>query len=141
MKEIKWQEDFNILVKDMDEPRQFLAEKLSEFLKKVSKKPSASQIEDLNALIDGFRMHFVKEEKILNKYKYPEVDLHRKEHKKYLRCLVKLRRKMSEDPSTAEEEHIDLIGDTYFKHLDQSDKEYAPFIRLKRKIEQHSVRR
>jgi hemerythrin len=141
MREIVWKDDFNILIKDMDEPRKFLAEKLSEFLLGVAKRPKIAHIEELNALIDGFRMHFTKEEKLLSKYKYPEADIHRAEHRRYLRHLIKLRRKMSEDPSNADKESIDTIGKVYHQHIEESDVEYAAFVRLKRMIERHSTRR
>lgn len=141
MKEIVWEDGFNISIKDMDEPRKFLAEKLSEFLKGVSKRPKLAHIEELNSLIDGFRIHFSREEKLLVKYKYPETEMHKGEHKKYLRQLVKLRRTMSEDPSNADKASIELIGETYYQHLKVSDLEFAAFIRLKRMIEKHSLRR
>lgn len=141
MKEILWKDEFDVLIREIDEPRQFLAEKLSEFLTSVSKRPKVAHIEELNALIDGFRMHFVKEERLLAKYKYPESDLHKNEHKLYLRLLVQLRRRMSEDPSLAENEMIEKIGDSYNTHISESDPEFAPFVRLKRMIERHSIRK
>ncbi|MGE4520034.1 MAG: bacteriohemerythrin [Desulfobacteraceae bacterium] len=141
MKEIKWKSEFDVLIKDLDEPRKFLAEKLNDVLKKLSKKPGTFNIEELNAIIDGFRMHFAKEEKLLARYRYPEVDLHRKEHKSYLRCLVKLRRKIAEDPETPENEMVEHIADVYCDHIGKCDKEYAPYLRLRKKIEAHSLRK
>jgi hemerythrin-like metal-binding protein len=141
MKEIKWQNEYSVLLKDIDEPRRFLAEKLSSFLTRISQNPSAEHIEELNALIDGFRIHFAKEEKILSKYKYPEVDIHRKEHKSYLRSLIRLRRKISEDPADADDETLNYLGDFFADHMSFNDQHYAPFIRLKKKIETHSLRK
>lgn len=141
MEEIKWEKEFDILIKDLDEPRKFLADKLSEVLKNISTNPGSSNIEDLNAVIDGFRIHFGREEKLLAKYGYPEVDLHRKEHKSYVRYLIKLRRKLAENPDLAENEMVKEIADVYREHLSKSDKEYAPYLRLKKKIEVHSLRK
>ncbi|MDY0360189.1 MAG: hemerythrin domain-containing protein [Desulforegulaceae bacterium] len=141
MKEIKWKKEFDIFIKDIDEPRKFLAEKLNEVLTKISKRPGTFNIEELNSIIDGFRMHFSREEKLLAKYRYPEVDIHRKEHKSYLRCLIKLRRKLSEDPLVTDTEMIDHIAEVYCNHIGQCDKEYAPYLRLRKKIEAHSLRK
>ena len=141
MKEIVWKDEFNILIHEMDEPREFLAEKLSDFLMGVSIRPRIAHVEELNALIDGFRIHFSREEKLLAKYKYPETDIHRSEHKKYLRCLIKLRRKMSEDPSNADKQSIEHLGDFYCSHIKDSDQEYASFLRLKKMIERHNIKK
>ncbi|MCB9481727.1 MAG: hemerythrin domain-containing protein [Desulfobacteraceae bacterium] len=141
MKEIKWKNEFDVLIKDLDEPRKFLAEKLNDVLKKISKRPGSFNIEELNSIIDGFRIHFSREEKLLAKYRYPEVDLHRKEHKSYLRCLIKLRRRLAEDPETTDNEMVDHIADVYSDHICNCDKEYAPYLRLRKKIEAHSLRR
>jgi hemerythrin len=141
MKEIKWKNEFDVFIKDLDEPRKFLAEKLNEVLIKISKRPGSFNIEELNSIIDGFRMHFSREEKLLAKYRYPEVDLHRKEHKSYLRCLIKLRRRLSEEPDTTDHEMIEHIAEVYSAHIGQCDKEYAPYLRLRKKIETHNLRR
>lgn len=133
MKEIKWKKEFDIFIKDVDEPRKFLTERLNEVLKKICKRPGSFNIEELNAIIDGFRMHFSKEEKLLAKYKYPEVDLHRKEHKSYLRCLIKLRRRLCEAPESPDEEMADYIADVYCDHISNCDKEYAPYLRLRKR--------
>ncbi|PID77773.1 MAG: hypothetical protein CSB21_03505 [Deltaproteobacteria bacterium] len=141
MEKLVWKEEFNICLKEMDESREFLINHLGSLLAKIAEKPSANHIEALNELIDGFRIHFGKEEKLLVKYKYPEADIHKKEHKSCLRSLVKLRRQLSEEAIDENIELINIIIENYSTHLDESDPCYAPFIRLKKKIEFDNIKK
>jgi len=138
---IDWKEGYKIGIKDMDEPREFLTEKLNCFLAKISKKIKSEYIEDLNQLIDGFRMYFSKEEQMLAKVKFPELDEHKSYHRDYLRKLIRLRRQMSDETLTPIKDDFFVLASLYAEHMLINDLEFAPFIRLKRMIESHSIKK
>ncbi|PMP93301.1 MAG: hypothetical protein C0169_07945 [Thermodesulfobacterium geofontis] len=87
--------------------------------------------EALDSLIDYFDKHFAFEEKLMEKYQYPEINIHREEHKNFKEALNKILQNPNEEINFLEV--LKFFKNWWFNHILTMDKKYGPFLEAKMK--------
>jgi len=82
------------------------------------------------------RYFFSKEEEYLKKSGYPEINSHAKEHRKFIKTTISLRRQVTEDKDNLTYESIKQMRDWLVDHIITSDLLYVPFLRTTRYIKE-----
>jgi hemerythrin len=71
--------------------------------------------------------HFSHEEKVLEKYNYPELSRQRKEHQYFIRKLEEIYEQMENDEEDIEVElqMLDFLKEWFYNHILKSDFDYV----------------
>ncbi len=75
------------------------------------------------------RYYFSKEEEYLRKAGYPEIEVHAKEHRRFIKSTVSLRRQVAEDRNNLTYGIIKELRDWLIVHISTHDHKYVPFLR------------
>ena len=135
---IEWDEKFSVDVPEIDTYQKELMEKFNSLIemraaKKMDPKAAASLVSDLN---DYSKMFFTKEESLLKRKKYPDLDSHAKAHRQFTKNSISLRREIAEDINNLSMEAILELRDWLVDHIETSDALYVPFLRINRYIDE-----
>ncbi|GBD90056.1 bacteriohemerythrin [bacterium BMS3Abin04] len=79
-------------------------------------------------LIDYTEYHFRSEEKYMEKYNYPKLEIHRKQHRAFVDRLMKLKEKCSYNKKEAYTDLLSFLSNWIVVHIMNSDREYVPYI-------------
>ena len=83
----------------------------------------------LERLISYTVMHFAVEEKLFQKYGYPEYDQHKKIHEKLVVQVKEFKTKVEQGDATISMELMDFLKDWLANHIKGTDKKYVPFLK------------
>jgi hemerythrin len=87
----------------------------------------------LDKLLEYTRLHFASEEKLLAEHGYPDLDVHREEHRKLEAAVVALRDELHAHKTHSTPLKLNLLATIWLmEHITQDDRKYAPFILAKR---------
>ena len=126
---IKWSNNLNIGVKEIDDQHLAfisLVNELLEAMKNGKSKEVKGKI--LDKLIEYAFYHFTKEERILAKYNYPEIEQHKKEHEAFVDKLMKFQSDLNANKLTLTFEMIKFMNNWWLNHIRISDKKYQPYL-------------
>lgn len=126
---IKWNDNLNVGVKEIDEQHLAfigLVNELLEAMKNGKSKEVKGKI--LDKLIGYAFYHFTKEERILAKLHYPELEQHKKEHEAFVDKLIKFQEDLKADKFTLTFEMIKFMNNWWLSHIRKSDKKYQPYL-------------
>lgn len=135
MEKLEWDESFCINVNDMDKRMEVffqLVNRLGE-LKEVKRKKEDDFDNIAEALADiteFMREHFNHEERLLVRHKYPELNYHKKEHKKFLKKVMAFRRLFPEEPEKISADAYGYVGGWIMDHIKNDDMRFAPYVRV-----------
>ncbi|WP_300668972.1 bacteriohemerythrin [Desulfoluna sp.] len=135
MEGLAWDDSCKIQISLMDERNQRLMEiaaKLVELnaVKRKKEEDFEAIGEVLADMMEFARMHFNEEEKLLVGKQYPELNQHRREHKKFIKKMMGFRRLFSEDPGKVTDDAVGYVKEWLPSHIKEEDARYAPFVRV-----------
>ena len=132
MERINWNDQYCLKVFDLDDNHMKVVDLINNIvdLKSTNKPDNNELIEIFNNFSEFVKSYFLHEESYLIKYKYPELNEHRKEHKKFLNKINVFRREFSEDPNNFSENVVDYLTSWTKFHILEYDMKFAPFIRI-----------
>ncbi|WDP88811.1 MAG: hemerythrin family protein [Desulfobacter sp.] len=134
---IQWDEKYSVDVPELDEYQKELFDKFNDLIemraaKKMDAKAATNLISDLN---DYSKMFFAKEERILKRKGYPDLEPHSKAHRQFIKNSISLRREIAEDINNLTMDIIIELRDWLVDHIETSDALYVPFLRINQYIE------
>ncbi|HCY86142.1 MAG TPA: chemotaxis protein [Desulfobacteraceae bacterium] len=134
---IEWDEKYSVDVPEIDKYQKELFDKFNELIdmrasKKMDPKVATNLVSDLN---DYTKMFFNKEESLLKRKKYPDLDVHAKAHRQFIKNSIGLRREIAEDINNLSMDVIVELRDWLVDHIETSDSLYVPFLRINQYIE------
>lgn len=135
MEGLTWNDSYRIQIPLIDERNQRIIEIAAKFEELNSAKRKKDEDYDtigeaLADIMEFARMHFNEEEKILVGKQYPELNQHRREHKKFIKKIMAFRRLYSEDPPKVADDAVKYIRAWLPLHIRDQDSRYAPFVRV-----------
>lgn len=86
--------------------------------------------EALDSLINYFDKHFAFEEELMEKYEYPEINIHKEEHKNFRETIDKFLQK-NPDEEINFLEVLKFLRNWWLNHILTMDKKYGPFLETK----------
>ncbi len=101
-------------------------------LEKPDAKVATNMISDIN---DYSKMFFSREERILRRRGYPDLETHAKAHRQFIKNSISLRREIAEDINNLTMEIIVELRDWMVEHIETSDSLYVPFLRIHQYID------
>lgn len=136
---IEWEKKFSVDIPEIDAYQKELLEKFNRLIemraaRKIDVKAVTNMVSDLN---DYTKMFFSKEEALLKKKNYPDLDVHAKAHRRFIKNSIGLRREIAEDINNLTMEVIVELRDWLVDHIETSDSLYVPFLRIHQYVEDH----
>ncbi len=130
-KKIEWTSKYSVDIEEIDNFQKKMFEMFNELIDMkntdADAKAYAGLISDIN---DYGKLYFSREEKILRKRRYPDLDSHAKAHRQFIRSSISLRREMAEDINNLTIEAILELRDWLIRHIETTDALYIPFLRI-----------
>jgi hemerythrin len=126
---ISWKEEYSVGIEVIDKDHKKLLELILEMFKALRSArggEKASQI--INELIDYTVTHFNREEGLLKKHGYPNLEEHQKEHKAMRDKMEKFRKDFDSNSNQVSSEVLRYLQDWLVNHITVTDKEYSAFL-------------
>ncbi|UCB45878.1 MAG: bacteriohemerythrin [Spirochaetota bacterium] len=118
---IEWGDEFSMKIKELDEQHKALFQLVNEFI-------TAPQKQELKKIamniINHTKRHFEYEEGLMQKYRYPDFQTHKKEHEKLLRELKTYHGRLNDSGKILISEIIHFLKSWLVKHTLTVDRKY-----------------
>jgi len=129
---ITWSENFSVNITEIDSQHKkliALINELHEAMKVAKGKDVMGHI--LSELVNYTVYHFGTEEKLFQKYGYPEIVNHKKQHDDLTRQVMDTADKFNKGGNIITVEVMTFLKDWLQSHILRVDKRYAPFLNSK----------
>lgn len=98
---LQWTEDLAVGNSVIDSQHRELFEIFNRFLQACHQQHGKEQLNELFGYLDRYAvLHFRDEEQLMEKYSYPDLPFHRKEHREFTRRLGELRAELAKQGPT-----------------------------------------
>ncbi|MCX7874727.1 MAG: bacteriohemerythrin [Melioribacteraceae bacterium] len=129
---ISWSDSYSVKVKEIDNQHQKLVN-LINLLHDSMKEGKGKEVigKVLTELVNYTVYHFSYEEKLFDKYGYPDAKVHARQHKDLVEkvsCYVK---DFESGKGVLPMEVMNFLRDWLIKHIGGDDKKYGPFFNSK----------
>ncbi len=133
---IEWDDKYGVDVPEIDDLKKQLLNMFNTLIEMKKKKTDAKDITNLITEINDFsKIFFSREEKLLGKKKYPDLDTHSKSHRQFIKKAIGLRREIAEDVNSLPIEEIVELRGWLLEHFETNDSLFVPFLRIHAYIE------
>ena len=134
---IEWDDKYGVDIPETDEFRKKLLDMFNSLIKMKKENADGKDITNLITEINDFsKIYFSREEKLLAKRKYPDLDVHSKSHRQFIKKAIGLRREIAEDVNNLPIEDIISLRDWLLEHFTTNDSLFVPFLRIHGYIEE-----
>ena len=135
---IKWQKEYSIGVVEIDLQHQELFSKLDDLLDSIEKGKGQKALSDTYSFLDSYtRKHFIAEEGLQRKFKYPHSEINSEEHKSFIKNLGHLKSRLADNGPT--DAMVKLTRDTLIswliQHICSTDRQFGEFVKEHRNIQ------
>lgn len=126
---LAWDDSMRVGVTDIDLQHQELV-RLIGSLNSAMADGSSHRVmqETLSRLVDYTRTHFATEERLLERYGYAEIALHKAQHEEFVAKVEDFSRGFEEERLFLSLEVMDFLSDWLRGHIMGSDQRYASFL-------------
>lgn len=127
---IEWNDSvFSVHVKDMDEHHKMLVY----LINKMHEAMMNSRVQECMDTIFGelmlyADMHFKKEEELMERYDYPEIERQRQEHEIFITTITEVSRSYMQGKMVSSREVIDYLKSWLIDHIMDLDKKYGEYL-------------
>jgi len=130
MESFVWKESFSIGIGDIDHQHKIFLGYLNDCYLQVSGGRKA-QISPaiFNRLKAYAATHFSFEEELMLSNGYPELDVHKQQHRYFDAQVLELEAALLSEGEKSAESLLAFLRDWYLKHILEQDKRYAPYIK------------
>ena len=142
LEKIDWDPGLSVDIEEIDELQKKMFALLNVLIDLKEKGAGEKEISTMVAEITEYsRYYFSKEEEYLKKSGYPELNLHIKEHRQFIKTTINLRREVSEDNKNLTYKIIKELRDWLVDHVITSDLMYVPFLRTCNYIDECKIKK
>lgn len=130
--EYSWEDKLTVGYNHIDLQHKKLLLIISEFkqlLCKLQKEYSLHIGKVLKSLTDYTIYHFAEEEKILSKFKYPDLEEHKKIHAKFVEKMQANFKLLASGDISSGIEFYEFLGKWLIIHIAQTDQEWSRYIK------------
>jgi hemerythrin len=133
MAKVEWDMTYSVSVPEMDEQHKKLFSLINDFYDNIKiGQNKETLLPIINGLNDYAGVHFKAEEAVMAKYKYPELDMHKKLHEEFVAKAVDLKNRLESGRLVISLEVTSFIMDWLVKHIKGADKKYGEFISMRK---------
>ena len=142
MGKIVWDNKLSVKIKEIDELQKKMFALFNVLIdlknKNAGRKECSNMISEINEYAKYF---FSKEEEYLKKVKYPDFDIHAKEHRNFIKIIIILRRQVSDNKENLSNDAIKSLRNWLIEHILSHDLLYVPFLRINNYIESCKIKK
>lgn len=136
MEKIEWDEKLSVDIEEIDELQKKMFALINVLIDLKNEDAEAKEgATNVAELTEYGRYFFSKEEELMRKCGYPEVENHSREHRRFIKTTVGLRRQVADDKDNLSYDVIRELRDWLLVHISTRDAAYVPFIRTHRYID------
>jgi len=137
IEKIDWDEKLSVDINEIDELQKKMFALFNVLIDLKEKDADNKECSAMVAEINEYtRYYFSQEEAYLRKCRYPDTDAHAREHRRFIKNTISLRRQVSEDRDNLSYEIIKSMRDWLVEHIISCDLKYVPFVRTSRLIKE-----
>lgn len=126
---VSWKELYVVNVKEVDQQHQKLVGLVNDLHDAMMiGKGQAVMGHILDDLVDYTVNHFTTEEKLLDQYKYPERDIHKKQHADLVEQVAAIKTKYKSGEKVLTLDVMNFLRDWLHDHIVGSDKLFGPYL-------------
>ncbi len=126
---IAWTSDFSVGVAEIDDQHRNLIDLVNDLHQAMTEGHGWNEMEaTFKGLSAYIQKHFSYEEGLLEKFNYPDMDLHRLEHKVFVRQIQKFRSQYDAGEYLISQKVMNYLKEWLTQHIKVIDKEYGPFL-------------
>jgi len=134
----KWDQSYSVNVAEMDRQHKQLVNLINRMYEAIEQgrqgNPLTSAIREMeaqghviNELVKYTSYHFSTEEKHMLNYDYPEYDLHKREHDKFIDRIESFKRTLHDGEGVHSSEIVEFLKKWLTGHIMGLDKKYGPY--------------
>ncbi len=128
----EWTDQYSVNVRQLDEQHLRLVDMINDLYDAIKREEDQTALrETLKKLLDYTAYHFVREEKLLQQYGYPQLEKHKEEHSILSWRVLDLRSRYESGEGVQASEVLDFLTGWLKNHIMNSDKKYATFLNSK----------
>ncbi len=132
MQLIKWDDNFSVKVKEIDEQHKKLVEMINALHDAMSEGKSKEILSDIiQKMIEYTDFHFKTEEKYFDKFDYPDSKKHKAEHINFVQKVTEFHDGYKSGKVFLSIEVMDFLKNWLHSHITGSDKNYTSFFNSK----------
>ncbi len=130
IEKFEWKEELSVDIPEIDELQKKMFALLNVLIDLKDNDKDGKECSNMVAELNEYSKYFFsKEEEYLRRCGYPEIDYHAKEHRKFVKNAISLRRQVTEDKENLSYEVIIQLQEWLVQHIMTSDLLYVPFLR------------
>ncbi|MDR0735947.1 MAG: bacteriohemerythrin [Zoogloeaceae bacterium] len=124
-----WSDRFILGINSIDEQHHWLVDATNRLYAQVESQTQNNEAlrEILEGLVDYTVNHFILEEELFDRLKYPETDAHKAEHDDLTRQAIQLLLDFEKGEAVSEEA-LEFLKGWLMHHILRVDKAYVPFL-------------
>jgi len=129
---LNWQSDYSVNIKEIDLQHMKLIELINQ-LHNAMKAGKGKEVmgKILEELVNYTTYHFNNEEKLFEKYGYPEVHVHKRQHSDLVKQVTNYKNDFDSGKSVLTMNLMNFLKDWLTKHILDTDKQYTSFLNSK----------
>jgi len=129
MQPIRWNEEFKIDVKEIDEQHKVLLEIFNQIVTSVEKKIEWQKTSSIvDSLLHHAYRHFATEERYMIKHQYPDLPLHIDKHLDFIKKVTMMTQEAREKGPDKQKEMVAFLAKWYYDHVLVIDKKYSNYL-------------
>lgn len=129
---MSWTETYSTGIKEIDQQHKKLIELINALHDAMAKGQAKAVLgKILGELINYCASHFAMEEKLFDKYGYPDAADHKDKHQKMTSKVLALQMQYEQGKAMMTLEVMDFLQQWLDKHILGTDMKYAPFLKSK----------
>lgn len=130
MKGITWTEDLSVGVKSIDGDHKYLFSLINRFIEAIETGGDrAGKLDSLEALIRYTKVHFHREEALMEACNFPGLEVHRSIHQGLAARVLSIRDSYAADPETINDlDLLEFLQGWLLEHIMKRDMEYSPYM-------------
>ena len=127
---VKWSPDYSVNIQTIDKQHRELLNILNRLFITITRREGDKAIAGmLDVLMEYTKMHFLHEERLMQKAKYADIEAHKLEHKKLIEQLDQLRKKHLLEEKSIYSEMLVFMKNWLIDHLTGVDTQYSLALR------------
>jgi hemerythrin-like metal-binding protein len=132
MQLIEWNDKMSVRVEEIDEQHKKLINMISELGEAIETNKEQYFLGILlGNLMDYAVVHFNTEEGYFREFSYPDAQLHKKEHKSFVRKVAGFKKRFDKQEAGLSAEIMDFLSSWLKQHVLETDMQYADFFNEK----------
>jgi hemerythrin len=129
MAALYWNDSYSVKIDTIDKQHKKLFKMVNDFYDNINKRPTN---EIILKLIHDMKMytvmHFSTEESYMKRYKYPNYEIHKKEHDEFIDKVITLEERLKNGIPVLSFEITNFLKNWIKEHIQKTDMQYSDFL-------------